>query len=245
MRLFSCHVAALTFLLAAPGLFAGETTGPVIPMISGKLGDPIQLFNGKDIDGWVWVASVPKSNEPMGLPLKVEDVWTVKDGVLHLNGKSQVPRFTAGYLRGKGEFTNYVLTVEQRHLSKGNGGILLGITGPDVVWPRTVQVQGQFGDVGDLLNQGEFKMTTDAARTTVRPKNHDTLIRKIGPNSEKAMGEWNVVETTVDHGTITVKVNGVVQNVATDVEPLRGTIGLQSEGAEMEFRKIEVRPIVE
>lgn len=57
------------------------------------------------------------------------------------------------------------------------------------------------------------------------------------------MGEWDTVETTVDNGTITVKVNGILQNTATNVEPLSGTIGLQCEGSEMEFRKLELRPI--
>jgi hypothetical protein len=40
-----------------------------------------------------------------------------------------------------------------------------------------------------------------------------------------------------------VAVNGVLQNIATNTEDLNGKIGLQSEGGEMEFRKIELTPI--
>jgi hypothetical protein len=57
------------------------------------------------------------------------------------------------------------------------------------------------------------------------------------------VGEWNTVEVMVDHGNVVVKVNGAIQNVATDADDLGGQIGLQSEGTPMEFRRIELRPI--
>ena len=47
----------------------------------------------------------------------------------------------------------------------------------------------------------------------------------------------------VDNGNLTVTVNGKLQNIATNTESLAGQIGLQSEGGEMEFRKVELRPI--
>jgi hypothetical protein len=34
-----------------------------------------------------------------------------------------------------------------------------------------------------------------------------------------------------------------VQNVATNTESLAGRVGLQAEGAEMEFRKVQITPI--
>ena len=40
-----------------------------------------------------------------------------------------------------------------------------------------------------------------------------------------------------------LKVNGEVQNVATEVEDVPGTIALQSEGAPIEFRNIVLRPL--
>src|SRR5208337_2887671 len=157
-------------LLPLTLLLCAQTTTPA--PLSGKLGTPIQLFTGT-LDGWTWVPTLPTNGAP---PLKLEDVWSVKDGVLHVNGKAQTKNFAPGYLRQRKSFTNYVLTVEQRHLSKGNGGILIGITGPDTVWPRTLQVQGQFGDVGDFINQGDFKMTVPPDRTTKRKT--DILTRK-------------------------------------------------------------------
>ena len=46
----------------------------------------------------------------------LNDVWSIRDGVLHCKGKP------TGYIRTDKDFDNYVLTVEQRHVAKGNGG---------------------------------------------------------------------------------------------------------------------------
>jgi len=84
-------------------------------------------------------------------------------------------------------------------------------------------------------------MTPDPARTKTRGT--DIVTKKIAPSSEKPLGQWNTVQIFVDHGNVWVTVNGVLQNVATNSEPLTGTIGLQAEGAQMEFRKIEIQPL--
>ena len=241
MRLPTRHLAPLTLLLAS-SLFAADappTTAPTIPPLSGKLGAPIQLFNGKDLDGWTWVTNPPTDGSE---PLPLSAHWSVVDGAIHLKDKSGIPHFAPGYLREDTSYTNFVLTLEQRHLTKGGGGILIGITGPDKVWPKTFQIQGQSGRVGDFVNQGNFKMTADPAKTKTA-KNGDIQTAMIGPNSEKPLGVWDKIEITVDNGTLWVKVNGVLQNLATNAEPLPGTIGFQAEGASQEFRNIELRPI--
>jgi Domain of Unknown Function (DUF1080) len=239
MRMSVKHLAGLVMLVGGAMVFGeGAATGPAAPEISGKLGKPIELFNGKDIDGWTWIGGKPKGG---GEVLAKEAVWSVVDGVLHCNGK-EVAGFASGYLREGLPFTNYVLTVEQRHVTKGGGGILIAIMGEDRVWPKNLQIQGTFGDVGDFVNQYGIKMTTDKERTKA-PRGNDVVIKKMAATSEHALGEWDTVVTVADHGKVWVTVNGVLQNVGTDTEPLTGTIGLQAEGAVMEFRKIEVTPI--
>lgn len=217
-------------LIAETAIAQAPTTAPSVPPLSGKLGTPIQLFNGKDLTGWA-------GTDANGG--KMEDVWSVKDGAIH----SERSAALNSYIRTDKEFgPNYVLTVEQRHLKQGGGGILFGITGPDKIWPKTMQVQGTSGSVGDVVNQGEFKWTVDQSR--FRSSAADSRVLKIGPASEKPLGEWNTVELTVDNGTVSVKVNGVLQNVATDMPDLTGRIGMQFEtGASMEFRKVQVTPI--
>ncbi len=119
-------------------------------------GDPIELFNGKDIDDWIWVTDPTK-----GTTTKLseeEAIWVVKDGVLRSNGK-EVAGFTPGYVREQQKFTNFVLTVEQRHVTKGGGGILIAVQGEDKVWPKNLQIQGTWGSVGDFIDQYGIKMT--------------------------------------------------------------------------------------
>lgn len=213
-------------------LAAGAAEPATQPAVSGKPGAPVQLFNGQDLTGWVW--GTRPGND--GKRAAMGEVWSVKEGVLHSTGKP------TGLIRTEKAYGNFVLTVEQRHLSKGNGGIFVLIFGEDPVLPDGLQIQGKCGNVGDLINQNSsMTMTSDPART--QKANKDVVVSRIGPDPEKPLGQWNTVEITVDHGRVSVKVNGVLQNEASDVRPDAGKIGLQAEGAEMEFRKIELRPI--
>jgi len=64
-----------------------------------------------------------------------------------------------------------------------------------------------------------------------------------GPHDlEKPYGEWNLVECIADGDRITIRVNGVVANQATNVWPTHGKILLQCEGSEIFFRRIAVFP---
>lgn len=60
---------------------------------------------------------------------------------------------------------------------------------------------------------------------------------------EKPHGEWNRMEVVCDGHSITYILNGVVMNVADGARWTSGKILLQSEGAEIYFRKFEVRPL--
>ena len=226
-----CLLAAASLALADDAAVKSPANQATIPPLSGKLGTPIQLFNGKDLDGWVWF---PKPAKPVATApeTKIDDVWSVEDGLLKSKGKP------TGYLRTEKEFKNFILTVEERHIKKGNGGLLVGINGPDKVWPG-IEIQTMTDNAGDFWNHNLLKMTTDPERT----KNNGQRIVKMGPDSQKPVGQWDRMEVTVDNGNLVYKVNGQLQNIATDTESLAGKVGLQSEGAPMEFRKIEITPI--
>ena len=225
--------ANILMLVFATWALAAEapTTKPIAPPpLSGPLGEPIQLFNGKDLDGWVWYQRPPKEGQPPAVAINA--VWSVRDGVLHTIGKP------TGYIRTEHAVDgNYLLTVEQRHVAKGNGGILFALSGEDKIWPRCLEAQGATGEEGDIRNIASFKLAMDESR--VEPKR----LRRLGPSSEKPVGEWETIRIVVDNGVVTVSVNGQLQNIAHAHESLAGRIGLQSEGGEMEFRRIEVTPI--
>jgi putative membrane-bound dehydrogenase-like protein len=196
------------------------------PRAPGKRLAPRELLDGKTLAGWTFFLEDPKA--------KMEDVWSVKDGVVHCKGHP------IGYLRTTEDFTDYVCTVEWRFdpaLGAGNSGVLLRMTGADKVWPKSVESQLNSGDAGDIWNIDQVPMQVDPTRTQGRR----TI--KLQPSSEKPLGEWNRYVITLDGGELTLEVNGVKQNEAHWVEHVPGKICLQSEGAPIEFRKVEIVPI--
>ncbi|HEV3003745.1 MAG TPA: DUF1080 domain-containing protein [Pirellulales bacterium] len=58
-------------------------------------------------------------------------------------------------------------------------------------------------------------------------------------------GEWNTLECICQNDTITVRLNGQTVNVGTAVRPKRGRIMLQSNGAEIFFRRVDLEPLGE
>lgn len=185
---------------------------------------PIHLFNGKDLSGWTFFLDSPDA--------KMEDVWTVKDRVLHCKGHP------GGYIRTEKDYTSFKLTLEWRFPNKpGNSGVLMRMQPPDKIWPKSIEAQLQSKNAGDIWNIDEFPMKAVAERTKGRHtrREHET--------NEKPLGEWNTYEITLDGKNLELKVNGLVQNRATDCEVIPGKIGLQSEGAEIEIRNVVLTPL--
>jgi len=60
---------------------------------------------------------------------------------------------------------------------------------------------------------------------------------------EKGVGEWNALVVTMKADTMTVQLNGVTLTRATDLAVTRGKIQIQSEGAEVLFRRITLTPL--
>jgi hypothetical protein len=185
-----------------------------------RFGEAKLLFNGKNLEGWTFYQDSLNYN------------WSVKDGVMVNKGKP------AGYIRTTADYTNYVLRLQFRHLTEGNSGVLLRMVGDDKVWPRSIEAQGQYGHVGDIWNIGKFPMKTDPKRT----KGRHTV--KMKDSNEKAIGQWNQYEIVLDGGDLEIKVNDLVQNTAAQCWQTPGKIGIQSEGAQLEFRNIVLIPII-
>jgi hypothetical protein len=192
-------------------------------LVTASYAEEIQLFNGKDLSNWVWV---PEKGDS-----KIEDLWSVKDGVLQCKGQP------IGYIRTKEDYTSFVLKLEWRFSKPGNGGVLLRVQAPDEVWPKSIEAQLQHKEAGDIWNIGKFPMKVDPARS------EDRRTKKLKPSNEKPIGEWNQYQITLDGKNLKLVVNGEVQNEATDCEVVPGKIALQSEGGAIEFRNIVLTPI--
>ena len=120
--------------------FTGRREPPMPPapdLSQVKFGEPIELFNGKDLTGW-------RLTDP-----KAANGWSVKDGLLvnkvsHEEGK---PHKNYGNLRTDREFEDFNLTLEVRLAKGGNSGVYLrGI--------YEVQVADTYGKPLDPHNMG-------------------------------------------------------------------------------------------
>lgn len=191
-----------------------------------------KLFNGKDLSGWgFYLVEEDK---------KMEDVWSVKDGLLVCKGEPM------GYLCTEKEFTSGKLVVEWRWApgaKPGNSGVLLRITGKPQALPKCYEAQLQHGNAGDIYGFQGAPVTGDKARTISKPghKLGGDLsgVKKI-TGAEKPAGQWNKYEITLDGENLSLAINGVKVNEATGMEVVAGKIGFQSEGGEIHFRKIEI-----
>jgi len=72
------------------------------------------------------------------------------------------------------------------------------------------------------------------------PQWKDALDFRGEKDVEHPVGEWNTLECIADGDKLTFILNGVVVNEATRVKPQKGKIQIQSEAAEIYFRKVEL-----
>jgi hypothetical protein len=71
----------------------------------------------------------------------------------------------------------------------------------------------------------------------------DTLGFRGKDDVEHTLGQWNTLEVVCAGSIITNILNGTVVNKGVDCSHTRGKILFQSEGAEVFFRRIELRPL--
>ena len=187
------------------------------------------LFKDRDFSGWV-LETTPAAS--------IADVFTISaDGVIASTGKP------AGFLATTASYRNYRLHMEWRWTAKpGNAGVLLHISpGPmDRVWPLSIQVQTKHGSAGDLLPMAGASFAealTSAPGAAIPIKAHTAL------DSELAPGQWNSCDIVARDGDVEVRINGVLQNSASKLQPASGRIGLQLEGAPYELRHMDLTPL--
>jgi len=212
----ACFFLALAIV---PNTFAAETPAAVAPT------ERIELFNGKDFSGWTFCL---RSNTEPAL------TFTVTNGLMHCTGQP------FGYTRTEKDFRDYKLTVEWRFVKPApradNSGVFVHVQKPDAVWPKCIELQGQFKNQGNLILMGGATC-----------KDHETpqtrSVRMLQPQNENPGGEWNTYEAVCSGDTLKVYVNGKLMNDVTGCSVTSGAIAIQSEGAEWEARKVFIEPI--
>jgi hypothetical protein len=195
------------------------------------------LFNGKNLNGWyTFLNTKGKNNDP-------EKIFLVEDGMLHISGKE------FGYMATKKTYSNFKLVAEFKwgvkkypprdaDTVKRDNGICyyFPLSEKDTVWPKSIEFQIQEGDVGDIWLIHGTTIKVNGERTKV-----DSFTRVMKKaDGENPTGQWNRLELIANKGKVTYIVNGKVVNEFEDPSQHEGKILVQSEGAEIYYRKIEL-----
>ncbi len=199
------------------------------------------LFNGRDLGGWH--ADVPA----MDSSASARSPFLVRNGILVSLGE---PR---GHLISDSTYRDYRLEIEYRFpAAPGNAGVLVHASTPRALYrmfPRSIEVQMQHGDAGDFWCIVEDIRVADMERRRGPraewgiTEGKRRRIVNLTDSSERPLGEWNsMVVEAVGRG-IRVWVNGDLVNDGSDATADHGRIALQSEGSEVEFRRIVLTPI--
>jgi hypothetical protein len=179
-----------------------------------------RLFDGRTFAGWVHVSADKNA--------KREETWQIlpsknpDDSVLVCLGKP------FGYLRTERVFEDFELSLEWSYLNDphANSGIFVHTVGKDAIWPRAIQVQLHRPEAGSIFPQA-------GART-------DKLAR--ARDAGLALNKWHRCVIVSRAGMLSVTINGGPPVEVAGCHPRQGSIGLQSEGSTIHFRRIRLRP---
>ena len=199
-------------------------------LISGCSEKKEVLFNGRDLTGWTIFVNDSTVNP--------SNFFYVNDGVIETPG---VPN---GYLRTTAEFSDYTLHVEWRYPEKPtNSGIFIHTRGADKMWPIHYQCQLKHENAGDFIVQDVALSATVRDSVYVSTAAVKPIAAKLKTTSEKQPGEWNAADITCKGDSITIVINGVLQNKASNCSVTSGGIGLQAEGSKIQFRNIWIEKL--
>ncbi len=188
------------------------------------------LFNGKDLKGWTIYVEEENINP--------DEFYYVKDGVIETAG---VPN---GYIRTNKKYSDYHLHIEWRYPEEPtNSGVFLHTTEPDKIWIAHYQAQLKHENAGDFIVHGVGVSATLGGTVYVSTEEVKPLIAKMNDSNEKKAGEWNSYDITCKGNTIEIKVNGLLQNKATNCSLTKGAIGMQAEGSKIQFRNLWIKKI--
>lgn len=221
MKLFAFLVAGTLALLVATQ-----------PTASGQFAFR-DLFNGKDLTGWVNVNTDP-------------DTWSVKDGILICKGKP------IGVMRSDRQYENFILHIEWMHKEPGgNSGVFVWSAarpGEKNRLPNGVEVQMLELDWPKLhirdgveppiaYVHGEVWGVNGVKTVPDNPRGERS---KSIENRCLPRNQWNTYDVVAVDGVIKLSVNGKFVNGISKSTQKKGYLCLESEGAEIHFRNIRI-----
>jgi Domain of Unknown Function (DUF1080) len=227
----------LLLVASMAGASAAASDAPITP------DHKVPLFNGKDLSNWE--PDVPARDKDPKAPAS----FVVRNGMLVSLGKPE------GHLLTKDTYRDYRLEAEYRFPGKpGNCGILVHASRLRALYkmfPQSIEVQMNSGHAGDFWCIQENIEVADMEKRRPREPGEKwggaegdaRRILNLTDGSEKPLGEWNTMVIEARGRSVTVWVNGDLVNNGVNATADHGKIAIQAEGAEVEFRRVEIGPL--
>jgi hypothetical protein len=196
----------------------------------------IDLFNGKDLSGWVIDGPTEYKDKADGN--KAKPLWTIEEKMIRTTGAA------FGFLRYDKEFSDFILHVEYRMVKeKGvNSGIGIRTKKYDTKDPTASRPSFYSYEV-QLLDDADAKPSKGSTGSLYRYVAPEKVALKPAP-------EWNTVEIECVGPNIRINFNGTDTlkfDQSTDEKlkskPLSGYVCLQSHSKQVEFRNVRIKPL--
>ena len=158
------------------------------------------------------------------------DTWSIREGMIYCAGKPD------SFLRSRKSYRNFVFRAEWRFIAEGwkqeapdhwpNAGFFINAQEVHDRWPRSLEVQGHYGEAGSLFGV----------------RGGDVKGARRGPIDEHRIpfGTWDKVEVRSQNGVAVIILNDRKINEGRDLSPAEGNICLQAEGWPLYYRALEV-----
>lgn len=264
MNNFFIGLLALGISMASIG---GSTPAKPQPSNPAKT---VKLFNGKNLDHWYsFVQKRGKNNDPKGVFTVSNGMIHVSGeeyGSIITNEEYSNYKLVVEYKWGDNTFSPRVNNARDNGILIHSTGADGGYEG---IWMHSIECQIIEGGTGDFLVVGDGSPNFSlSANTAPEKQNGAYLYKKDGSlatinkgrinwwgrdpdwkdvkgfrgrnNIEKPNGQWNRIEVVADGDRVSYFLNGTLVNEASNVIPAKGRIQLQSEGAEIFFRRVEL-----
>lgn len=211
------------------------------PILLAQTNDAIELFNGKDLSGWV--IEGPSEFDNKG---NKEPIWVADNGMITCRVNN---RKSYGFLRyDKKQFSDFVFSLEYRLSEKEIPKQSLCNSGIGI---RTGVYDPKKSDSPPSRAGYEIQLLDDAMKN---PDKHSTgsLYRYIAPSVKavKPAPEWNKIDIECKGAHIKVTLNGekIIDVDQTTVEelknkPLKGYVCVQNHGGKVDFRNLRVKEL--
>ena len=233
----------------------------------------IQLFNGQNLDGWyIFLKDRGRDNDPKNVFTVNDGIIRISGeewGCITTNDEFENYHLITEFKWGEIAFEPRLEKTRDSGIllhSQGKDGSKNGI------WIHSIECQVIEGGTGDFIVVGDESDKFQITSTVAPEKQGNSFVFQPDGNNEtinagrinwfardpewkdvfgfrgkndveKPVGEWNKLECIAEDGTITILLNGIVVNKATNVKPKNGRIQIQSESAEIFFRKVELTPL--